>query len=133
MSYMESTYLVSFLFPFSISFSHCLSLLSLSFPVSDGVSTVITRYIDNPDREPASMYFSQGTEFKRSSDGVYRMSQRDRCEDVVIVASERLTSVREDWVCVPKNSMVTVTPRMSLLLKPIPKDLSSFLPGEPSA
>lgn len=37
----------------------------------------------------------------------------------MIVASERLSSTGREWVEVPNNSMVTVTPEQTVLLKPI--------------
>lgn len=47
------------------------------------------------------------------------MAQKQREERVVIVASERLSSTGREWVEVPNNSMLTVTPGLTVLLKPI--------------
>ena len=68
--------------------------------MTDGVSTVISRVIDDDSNtvRAASMYFSCGTEFKRLEDGMYRMAHRDRKEEVVIVASEKLTSAVEVYI-----------------------------------
>ena len=78
---------------------------------------------------PATLYYSTGTKFKRdklkrsggscgaggaddeskkcekriANNNTYTMLQRDRREEVVIIASERLTSVREDWVKFPPH------------------------------
>lgn len=93
---------------------------SLNFAVSNGSAAVVTRYVHHRAREPATMYFSAGTAFRRSpEDGHYRMSQMDRREEAVIVASERLTSVSEDWVLVPKNTMLVVTRSVNVSLKPL--------------
>lgn len=92
---------------------------TLNFAVTDGRSVVVTRYVGPAGRAPATMYFACGTEFKSLGGGKYRMVQRDRREDVVIVASERLTHNLEDWVEVPPNSILTITPQLNLLVKPI--------------
>jgi predicted glutamine amidotransferase len=92
---------------------------SLNFAVSDGESIVVTRYIPNENVTPATMYFSAGSEFKRCANNVYRMAQRDRLEDVIIIASERLTSAAEDWVEIPKNTMLVITKQLNVLIVPI--------------
>jgi glutamine amidotransferase len=98
----------------------------LNFVVSDGNTVAACRIIHDPppvgdrsapasprssfiQRSAASLYFSSGTSFKSYGRGVYKMAQRDRREEVVILASERLTNVKEDWVEVPENSYVLVT------------------------
>jgi glutamine amidotransferase len=92
----------------------------LNFAVSDGVTVVTTCFIDdvNPAKCPASLYFAAGTSFAPAdgADGEYRMNQVDRREEVVIVASERLTSVAEDWVSVARNRMLVINANRIVLL-----------------
>ena len=61
------------------------------------------------EKQAASLYFSCGSMWTKCSDGEYRMRHTNHKEDVVIIASERLTSVEEDWVQVPNNHIVVVT------------------------
>eukprot|EP00743_Colponemidia_sp_Colp-15_P005046 GILK01005433.1.p1 GENE.GILK01005433.1~~GILK01005433.1.p1 ORF type:complete len:300 (-),score=34.18 GILK01005433.1:182-1081(-) len=91
----------------------------LNFAVSDGKTIIATRYVNNDKADAASLYYSSGTKFEVDSDGVYRMLHRHKREHVVIIASERLTSVLEDWVEVPRNHLVMVTPDANVLLIPI--------------
>ncbi|CEP03220.1 hypothetical protein PBRA_002980 [Plasmodiophora brassicae] len=89
----------------------------LNFAVTDGDCVVISRIVDDDSgtKQAASMYFSSGTSFKCNKDGVYTMAQRDRREEVVIVASERLTSIAEDWMEVPPNHIMVITPKLNVL------------------
>lgn len=95
----------------------------LNFAVTDGQTVAVSRIIDLPegqssDRRAASLYFSSGTAFKKNQDGNYRMEQRDRREEVVMVASERITSAKEDWVEVPQNHILFITAAKNVLLVP---------------
>merc|ERR1712072_159140 len=69
----------------------------LNFAVTDGRTVLITKY-SHGSTTCASLYFSVGSTFGRCDDGIYRMKHHLRDEDVVIVCSERLTVVHEDWV-----------------------------------
>lgn len=89
-----------------------------NFAVTDGQSVIATRYVSDPAREPASLYFSAGTKFE-CHEGVCRMVQAEAHEHAVIITSEPLTDVREDWVPVPKNHLVLVTPELTVRLLPM--------------
>jgi len=69
--------------------------------------------------QPASLYFSAGSNFVKCSDGKYRMRHSNMNEDVVIVASERLSEVREDWVEVPVNHILLISHKTNILLFPV--------------
>ena len=94
------------------SASHC------NFAVTDGQSIVASRYISTEDEEPQSLYVAQGTRFE-VHDGRYRMIRSNGRNEAVIVASEPLTDVQEDWELVPRNHMVTVSPELSVHLRPL--------------
>jgi len=55
-----------------------------------------------------------------ASGGEYEMTQGDRREGCVIVASERLTGREEDWMAVPADTLILVTPRPALTLLRVP-------------
>jgi hypothetical protein len=101
----------------------------------------------HPSQVPAaSLYFSSGTSFEpvttskpspqetggcggggcgggggggNNGEMPYRMVHNDRRDEVVIITSEPLTDVRSDWVQVPNNHLVLVTPQKQVLMAPV--------------
>lgn len=111
----------------------------LNFAVSDGHTVVCTRYVSSKTDEPASLYFSSGTQWKEGkTKGHFRMERQDKGADIVLVASEPITFERseylmseellvylltgpfliDNWVSVPTNSVVTIH-KQTVLLHPI--------------
>jgi len=92
----------------------------LNFAVSDGKTTLVSRVFvstqKDDKRKPATLYFSIGSRFAQCTDGVYRMRQTNMDENVVIVSSERLTPVTEDWVSVPENHILLISHKSNILL-----------------
>ena len=43
----------------------------LNFSITDGHTVIVTRFIDDSDAEPASLYYASGTEYKASQKGTY--------------------------------------------------------------
>jgi hypothetical protein len=64
----------------------------LNFAVSDGETVVATRVVFSGP-SAASLYFASGSRWSEDPimKGEYRMLNEDRREQVVIIASERLT------------------------------------------
>ncbi|KAI8063552.1 nucleophile aminohydrolase [Gongronella butleri] len=91
----------------------------LNFAVTDGASVVCVRYISSKTDEAASLYFSSGTRFECYRPGHYRMIKADRREDMVVIASEPLTFEKADWLTIPTNNLMVITPKMNVLLQPI--------------
>ncbi|KAJ1907252.1 glutamine amidotransferase subunit, partial [Coemansia sp. S17] len=92
----------------------------MNFAVTDGQSVVCTRYITSCDMEGASLYYSSGSEFRSDADsGQYRMIKANKREDVVVVASEPLTYERSDWMVIPTNTLLVITPKLNVHLYPI--------------
>ncbi|KAI8138952.1 nucleophile aminohydrolase [Fennellomyces sp. T-0311] len=91
----------------------------LNFAVTDGASVVCVRYISSKTEEAASLYFSSGTRFECYRPGHYRMVKADRREDMVVVASEPLTFEEADWLTIPTNTVMVITPKLNVLLQPI--------------
>lgn len=79
---------------------------------------LITRYISSRTSEASSLFFSSGTEFKEYKEGgIYRMIKADKRENVIMIASEPLTFERSEWLEVKSNTMIVITPKVSLLFQ----------------
>lgn len=119
----------------------------MNFAVTDGESVVCARYVSSATLEAPSLYFSSGTKFESYEPGHYRMVKSDRREDMVVVASgmfpymafrfdypqsitpawlthaidllEPLTFEKADWLTIPTNTLLVITPKLSVLLSPI--------------
>ena len=89
-----------------------------NFAVTDGHSIVASRYVSTEDEEPLTLYVAQGLRFE-VHDGRYRMVKDNGRNEAVIIASEPLTDVREDWELVPRNHLVTVSPELHVHLRPL--------------
>ncbi|HEX8708463.1 MAG TPA: class II glutamine amidotransferase [Pyrinomonadaceae bacterium] len=81
-----------------------------NFAVTDGQSTVVSRYCSGAGVAGASLHYSRGTHFECLPDGLCDMHpvEGDRPAASVIVASERLTDDPADWTAVPDNHTITV-------------------------
>ena len=91
-----------------------------NFAVTDGKTTICSRYVNSKTGEPASLFYSCGTRFEAESEpGLYKMVKSNKREDVVIVTSEPLTFERSDWLPVPANSLIIITPKLNVLISPV--------------
>jgi len=103
----------------------------LNFVASDGRCLVACRYgwagrptgvadgsddqgcsPDGPFLPQATLYLATGTQWAASDEdppGMYRMRQADRRLRMAILSSEPLTSVREEWLPIPRNTFVVCT------------------------
>lgn len=90
-----------------------------NFAVTDGQNIVATRYVSNPAKDSHTLYYASGDAFE-AVEGRYRMRPAERRPEAVIIASEPLTSERSDWMAVPANHLVLVTPDLHLRTLPIP-------------
>eukprot|EP01100_Stratorugosa_tubuloviscum_P008297 TRINITY_DN3453_c1_g2_i1.p1 TRINITY_DN3453_c1_g2~~TRINITY_DN3453_c1_g2_i1.p1 ORF type:complete len:327 (-),score=162.82 TRINITY_DN3453_c1_g2_i1:116-1057(-) len=79
---------------------------SLNFAVTDGVTIVATRFrnCDLQIEEPPSLYYSYGSDFQMA-EGTFRVG-RSEPKDTVLIASEPLTTILEDWTLIPSNHMI---------------------------
>ncbi|KAG8907299.1 hypothetical protein FRB99_004748 [Tulasnella sp. 403] len=92
----------------------------LNFCITDGSTVVATRYISSKVDEAASLYFSSGTRFDEyAPGGHYRMSKCDKRENIIMIASEPLTFEQADWMEIPTNTLIVITPKINLLQIPI--------------
>lgn len=91
----------------------------LNFAVTDGLLVVVSRYVTSKTDEAASLHFSTGLRFYEYEPGLFKMERLNRSQDVVFVASEPLTFERGDWICVPTNSIITISKNNTVLMHPI--------------
>ncbi|KDN52432.1 N-terminal nucleophile aminohydrolase, partial [Tilletiaria anomala UBC 951] len=57
--------------------------------------------------------------------GRYRMVKADKREKIIVVASEPLTFEKADWIQIPTNTLVAITPRMNVLQQPIEDEFAT--------
>ena len=77
-----------------------------NFAVTDGRSIAAIRYVSDPNVEQISLYFSNPGEYC-CRDGQSRINCSGS-KAGIIVASERLTDNREDWIRVAPNHVLTI-------------------------
>jgi glutamine amidotransferase len=92
-----------------------------NFAVTDGHSTVVSRYCSSDGVKGNSLHYSRGQRFECLPDGVCDMHSVARHERAraVIVASERLTDDPSDWTYVPDNHTITVLADLSVKVERI--------------
>jgi glutamine amidotransferase len=90
----------------------------LNFAVTDGRSLVATRYASDRSREPITLYFPAGTRVVTEGERP-RLVCACEAECSVIVASERLSDVAEDWARVAPNHLIQVTSDRAVTTRPL--------------
>jgi len=84
--------------------------MALNFAVSDGRSTIVSRYARDLEKGPASLHYSAGSRYRcEGEDGEMEPAGAEP-PAVVIVASEPLTRHPEDWVAIPPNHTLSLGP-----------------------
>lgn len=97
-----------------------------NFAVTDGRGLAAVRYVSDPLLEPASLYYSAGKMY-RCEEGVCRFYPAPPGGRSVVIASERLTEERDDWVRVAPNHVLTVTPDLEVEVELM--DIARKFPG----
>lgn len=90
----------------------------LNFAVTDGDKMLVSRFVSHDGEEPPSLYVSCGSTFELYN-GDFRMRRDSQGAQTALVSSEPLTSVREDWVKVPRNHLLLISPENRVEMKPI--------------
>ena len=90
----------------------------LNLAITDGDWIVATRYVSDPALTPPTLYHSEGSRFD-CEDGVCRMHPADPAEHAVLIVSEKLTDIKEDWRMVSPNHVVTVNNDLAVSVLPI--------------
>lgn len=89
-----------------------------NFAITDGQTVIASKYVAVSDSDPLTLYVSSGDRFELV-DGEYRMRPTNRRPHAVIIASEPLTENRNDWIPVPKNNLVVITPELHVRYLPV--------------
>lgn len=89
-----------------------------NFAVTDGQNIVASRYVTDASIDAQSLYIATGRRFV-SVDGLYDMTPAEGRVEAAIIASEPLTSDREDWKAVPANHIVTISPELHIEISPL--------------
>lgn len=87
-----------------------------NFAVTDGRNLAAIRYVSDQRLEPASLYYATGKKFSYS-DGDGCLGEAAEKERAVIIASERLTEQKEDWVRVAPNHVLMVTDELDVAVE----------------
>ena len=92
--------------------------LYLNFAVTDGVTTVVSRYASAPN-SPASLHYSAGSRYVVEGDDGDMLDAGSGSAGAVMVASEPLTRRPEDWTTVPENHTLTIDSGLRVRVDPI--------------
>ena len=98
--------------------SGCSEPSLLNFALTDGSRVVATRYVNEDSAEPPTLYLTHGSRFECQGE-VYHMAPSDNGPRAVIISSEPLTLMRDDWEPVPRNHRVTIDSSSTIELAPI--------------
>lgn len=79
----------------------------LNLAVTNGHCVVALRYCSDTTIQPPTLYHSIGSRFSCEG-GVCRMRITEPSEHAVLIVSEKLTAIEEDWHVVPPNHFVIV-------------------------
>ncbi len=92
--------------------------LICNFAVSDGRSTVVSRFASRSE-SPASLFYSVGSRYLLDGeDGDMLPLEGDR-HDAVMVASEPITRRPEDWMELPLNHTLSIAAGGEICIEPI--------------
>jgi len=89
-----------------------------NFAITDGTATVVSRFAANAAL-PASLFYSAGGSYQVHGDDCDMVPSVDGVYGAMIVASEPLTRRHEDWVEIPENHTITISPDNTVAVEPI--------------
>lgn len=90
----------------------------LNMVVSDGERMVGVHYISDDNETPLSLYYSEGSKYE-CENGVCSMLPADGENRSVMIVSEKLTEIANDWKPIPTNHFILVYKDLSVKLKKI--------------
>ncbi len=91
----------------------------LNVAITNGRFMVATKYVSDPGETPNTLYHSEGSRYE-CQEGVCHMVQKgDPAQHAVLVVSEKLTDIEQDWHEVPLNHFVAVGEELDVTLVPI--------------
>ena len=92
--------------------------------LADSLSETYSEPEDKDNISAASLYLATGSEWKRDSEGSFHIEQTDRCNRTVLITSEPLSAVRDEWMAVPSQNIVMCTigkAHVDITFVPFPK------------
>jgi predicted glutamine amidotransferase len=90
----------------------------LNFVVCDGKRIVASRFASDNQLTPQTLYYSMGEKFELTDD-IYRMVNSMASNKSIVIASEPLTSHRQDWQLVEPNHIIQISSKNQLTHWPI--------------
>ena len=90
----------------------------LNMVFTNGLFIVGTRYVSDASEEALTLYHSEGSRYV-CEDGVCQMADPDEKDEAVLIVSEKLTDVKQDWKEIPGNHFVIVDQSLKVEIKPI--------------
>lgn len=86
--------------------------------ITDGYRIFGTRFSSDPDKETRTLYYSSGSRFQ-CEDGVSTMVQDESGDKAVLIVSEKLNDLEEEWTPIPPNHFIAVENNMEVSLYPL--------------
>lgn len=90
----------------------------LNMVFTNGLFIVGSRYVSDPGEEPLTLYHSEGSRYV-CEDGVCHMADPEEKDEAVLIVSEKLTDIKQDWKEIPQNHFVIVDQSLKVEVKPI--------------
>lgn len=90
----------------------------LNMVITNGLFIVGTRYVSDPTEEAMSLYHSINSQYV-CENGVCHMLDPDEREEAILLVSERLTDMKEQWREIPNNHFVVIEDSLEVTLRPI--------------
>jgi predicted glutamine amidotransferase len=87
-------------------------IVSLNLSVYDGSTIICTRYINDINDSPPSLYYSKNIQFQNKNNSN------------IVISSEPVNNNYADWNLIPKNSLLILTKNNNIILKKINIDLN---------
>ena len=92
------------------------SVAHINFVVSNGNTSLTTRYASHLEAQPPSLFYTQGKLICHQNK--WRVKPSTQENDAVIIASEPLTETKEDWIKVDRHQLLLMH-QNELFLEPI--------------
>ena len=84
----------------------------LNLVVSNGCWIVAVKYISDASDNANTLYYSSGSKYE-CEEGICKMDKSIKDQHSVLVVSEKLTDIKDDWNSVPTNSGLIVTEELT--------------------
>jgi glutamine amidotransferase len=85
--------------------------------LTDGRSIVATRYISEKNKQPPTLYFSEGSYYLYDKGACQMRPTVTNENGAVLVVSEKLDSYRAEWQDIPANHMLLVRDNLSTQIR----------------